>query len=101
MHPRLDLSEQDLRELANSAVEMAVEYYASLPQRRVMPAVTSAELRGALDEPMPTTGVDQQEIFRILRDVVFAGSRHNGHPRFFGYVASPGNALSAFADLMA
>lgn len=101
MHPRLDLSEQDFREFANSAIEMAAEYYHSLPHRKVMPEVNSRDLREVLNEPMPRTGVDQQEIFRVLRDVIFAGSRHNGHPRFFGYVASPGNAVAALADLMA
>jgi glutamate/tyrosine decarboxylase-like PLP-dependent enzyme len=28
-------------------------------------------------------------------------SRHNGHPRFFGYVASPSTAIGAYADLIA
>ncbi|MDQ6622879.1 MAG: aminotransferase class I/II-fold pyridoxal phosphate-dependent enzyme, partial [Verrucomicrobiota bacterium] len=28
-------------------------------------------------------------------------SRHNGHPRMFGYVQSPGTAIAAFADLLA
>jgi glutamate/tyrosine decarboxylase-like PLP-dependent enzyme len=41
------------------------------------------------------------EVVRLVQDVIFAGSRHNGHPRFFGYVASPGNAISAVGDLLA
>src|SRR6185295_8592476 len=32
---------------------------------------------------------------------IIANSRHNGHPRFFGYVASPATAPGAFADLIA
>ncbi|HKG77950.1 MAG TPA: pyridoxal-dependent decarboxylase, partial [Pyrinomonadaceae bacterium] len=28
-------------------------------------------------------------------------SRHNGHPRFFGYVASPSTPIGAYADLIA
>jgi glutamate/tyrosine decarboxylase-like PLP-dependent enzyme len=28
-------------------------------------------------------------------------SRHNGHPRFFGYVASPSTPIGAYADLVA
>ena len=32
---------------------------------------------------------------------ILNGSRHNGHPRFFGYVASPSTAPGAFADLIA
>ena len=32
---------------------------------------------------------------------IINGSRHNGHPRFFGYVASPATPAGAFADLIA
>jgi glutamate/tyrosine decarboxylase-like PLP-dependent enzyme len=32
---------------------------------------------------------------------VISASRHNGHPRFFGYVASPSTPIGAFADLIA
>ena len=32
---------------------------------------------------------------------ILEASRHNGHPRFFGYVASPSTAPGAFADLIA
>ena len=28
-------------------------------------------------------------------------SRHNGHPRFFGYVASPSTPIGAYGDLIA
>jgi glutamate/tyrosine decarboxylase-like PLP-dependent enzyme len=29
------------------------------------------------------------------------GTRHNGHPRFFGYVSSPGTAIASVADFLA
>src|SRR5207253_123940 len=32
---------------------------------------------------------------------VMNGSRHNGHPRFFGYIASPSTPVGAYADLLA
>jgi aromatic-L-amino-acid/L-tryptophan decarboxylase len=33
--------------------------------------------------------------------VIVPGTRHNGHPRFFGYVSAPGTAVAAVADLLA
>ena len=35
-----------------------------------------------------------------IRDDVFAFSRHNGHPRFFGYVSSPGTPVTAIGSLI-
>jgi glutamate/tyrosine decarboxylase-like PLP-dependent enzyme len=101
MNPRLDLAEREIRELANTSVELMVEYYRDLPGRKVTGQLTAAELHKALDEPLPQRGMPAADILATVRDVIFAGSRHNGHPRFFGYVASPGNPVSATADLLA
>ncbi|MDQ2855616.1 MAG: aminotransferase class I/II-fold pyridoxal phosphate-dependent enzyme, partial [Acidobacteriota bacterium] len=46
--------------------------------------------------------LDGEPIQKLLNDcrAIFDASRHNGHPRFFGYVASPATAPGAFADLI-
>ena len=36
-----------------------------------------------------------------MRDVVQEFSRHNGHPRFFGYVSSPGLPVAAMGSMIA
>src|SRR5205823_6671120 len=45
----------------------------------------------------PTTFHELLHTFRTLIDL----SRHNGHPRMFGYVQAPGTAIAALADLLA
>ena len=37
----------------------------------------------------------------MFREVLLPMSRHNGHPRMFGYVQAPGTAIAAMADLLA
>src|SRR5207244_7851090 len=41
-----------------------------------------------------------EKLFNDVRTIIDC-SRHNGHPRFFGYVASPATPPGAFADLIA
>src|SRR5688572_13279552 len=96
---RLDPPAERLREMGAAAVEWAAAYLDSIRDVRVTPTVGSAELRDRLAEPLPASGRDFDELLEIFRDVVVAGSRHNGHPRFFGYVSSPGTAVAAVADL--
>ena len=40
-------------------------------------------------------------MLEIFRDVILPRSRHNAHPRMFGYVQAPGTAIAAIADLLA
>ncbi|HYX41355.1 MAG TPA: pyridoxal-dependent decarboxylase, partial [Pyrinomonadaceae bacterium] len=51
--------------------------------------------------PLPADGPD--DLAELFADCarIFANSRQNGHPRFFGYVASPATPIGAFADLIA
>ena len=90
-----------MREMGLAALDVVTEYLASLPGRPIMPEVTSDSIRRSLDQELPVEGKSFESLVRSVRDSIFAASRHNGHPRFFGYVASPGTAATALADLLA
>src|SRR5262249_28976014 len=85
---------------------LVVSYYESLAAERpsarpVVRPTTSAHLRGLLDEPLPQEGVPFQQVLGALQDVAIEFSRHSAHPRFFGYVSSPGTAVNAVARMVA
>jgi glutamate/tyrosine decarboxylase-like PLP-dependent enzyme len=98
---RLDPPAERLREMGAAAVEWAAAYLDSIRDVRVAPTAGSAELRSRLAEPLPAGGRDFDRLLDTFRDVVVEGTRHNGHPRFFGYVSSPGTAVAAVADFLA
>ena len=50
---------------------------------------------------MPDEPVDFDRLLGTFRDILIKSSRHNGHPRMFGYVQAPGTAIAAIADLLA
>jgi aromatic-L-amino-acid decarboxylase len=95
----LDISEQALRELSEKATALVLEYFSQVNELRVFPETSSGATVRRLGDQLP---VDGDRIERILNDcrAIFDGSRHNGQPRFFGYVASPATAPGAFADLI-
>jgi aromatic-L-amino-acid decarboxylase len=97
----LDPSPDAVREMARAATEWLVGYLASIRDLPVAPTVSAAELRDALAGPPPAEGRDFAALFDVFLDVVVPGTRHHGHPRFFGYVSAPGTAVAAVADFLA
>jgi aromatic-L-amino-acid decarboxylase len=76
-------------------------YHQGLRNRRIAPATTSEEIRSQLDRALPEEGVGFPAALREYEERVLPLARHNGHPRMFGYVQSPGVAVASLADLLA
>jgi len=96
----LDIDDDAMRELANSFVALTRDYFANVSKFPVFPQTSSDELAQAFAAAIPLEAGSLPEILGHCQTII-AGSRHNGHPRFFGYVASPATAPGAFADLLA
>ncbi|HEX8748660.1 MAG TPA: aminotransferase class V-fold PLP-dependent enzyme [Pyrinomonadaceae bacterium] len=96
-----DVDEGAMRALSESAVAIVSEYFSDISTRRVFPGQDSIEwLAKIRDARLADEGEAVERIvedFRLLLDA----SRHNGHPRFFGYIASPATPVGAYADLLA
>ena len=90
-----------IRERGREVLEVVARYYESLRDLPVYPHTTAREVWALLGTSLPREGRDLSDLLAVFRDVVLPHSRHNGHPRFFGYVSSPGTAVAALADLLA
>ena len=97
----LDPSADEIRRWGNAAIETMASYLDSIRDRCVYPNTTARQIREKLDRALPEEGVDFDRLLEIFNDVIVATSRHNGHPRMFGYVQAPGTAIAAIADLLA
>jgi aromatic-L-amino-acid/L-tryptophan decarboxylase len=91
---------EEFRDLALAAIDVVVHYYRNLSDMPVMPATTAAEVRHLLYEALPEEPGIPSEILRTIQSVIYPLCRHNGHPRFFGYVSSPGSAATAVGELL-
>jgi glutamate/tyrosine decarboxylase-like PLP-dependent enzyme len=97
---RLAIRTEELRELSAQVLGLVEEYFTQLPSLPVFPETSDAELNERFRRELPLAGASVEQIMDDCRAII-AASRHNGHPRFFGYVASPSTPVGAFADLLA
>jgi glutamate/tyrosine decarboxylase-like PLP-dependent enzyme len=100
MSESLDISDKEIRELSAQAVALVMDYYAHISELPVFPDTTADNIRARLPKTLSVEGEPLDELIKDCRTVINA-SRHNGHPRFFGYVASGSTPVGAFADLIA
>ncbi|HEV2912228.1 MAG TPA: pyridoxal-dependent decarboxylase [Pyrinomonadaceae bacterium] len=96
----LEIRDEALGELSAQMVALVADYFARLPSLPVFPDTTAERLTEKFGRELPLEGASVERIVEDCRAII-DGSRHNGHPRFFGYVASPSTPVGAFADLLA
>ncbi|HKC63395.1 MAG TPA: aspartate aminotransferase family protein [Pyrinomonadaceae bacterium] len=100
MKDSLNISDDERRELSAESVALVLDYFERIAQLPVFPDTSAAQIREQLETRLPTEGEPLERLIEDCRAVIRA-SRHNGHPRFFGYIASPATPIGAFADLIA
>ncbi|HEX8141376.1 MAG TPA: aminotransferase class V-fold PLP-dependent enzyme [Pyrinomonadaceae bacterium] len=96
----LEIETDEMRELAARMLALVADYFTHLPELPVFPDTSAAKLRECFNRALPVEASPIEQIMDDCRAIIEA-SRHNGHPRFFGYVASPSTPVGAFADLLA
>jgi len=96
----LEISEAELHELSSRVTQLVTEYFSEVATLPVFPNTWGGKTIGEIGASLPLAGEPLEALLNDCRQII-ENSRHNGHPRFFGYVASPANAPGAFADLIA
>jgi glutamate/tyrosine decarboxylase-like PLP-dependent enzyme len=96
----LDVSREAFEEISSQAERLIFEYFAHIAESPVMAPNYAGKTKAAVNVELPLEGRPLEELIAECRTVMDL-SRHNGHPRFFGYVASPSTAIGAYADLIA
>jgi aromatic-L-amino-acid/L-tryptophan decarboxylase len=96
----LDLEEAELREVARLFEGLAAEYVSRPEALPVFPETSAARVAELFGRELPSEPLGLEALARDCREVL-RHSRQNGHPRMFGYVASPAAPVGAFASLLA
>jgi aromatic-L-amino-acid/L-tryptophan decarboxylase len=96
----LDLTSDAMRTLSEQATALATQYFARVSDLPVFPDTSACDVEELFPSMLPVEGSPIEQVIEDCRALIIA-SRHNGHPRFFGYVASPSTPIGAFADLIA
>ena len=96
----LDISKEALDEISSRAAALVSEYFETIREQPVLAPNYAGRTKEAVNVALPLEGRPLDELIDECRTVMNL-SRHNGHPRFFGYVASPSTPIGAYADLIA
>ena len=77
-----------------------LKYFGDQSHLPVYPTASAKEISSQLSEALP---IDPQDLATVMADVqrVAGFSRHNGHPRMFGYVQSSASFAGVMGDLLA
>ena len=89
----LDVNDDELQRISSESSKLVIEYLASISERPVRAENHAGKTLAAIKTELSSEGRPVQELIEECRTVMDL-SRHNGHPRFFGYVASPSTQLS-------
>src|SRR5688572_919684 len=92
----LEISEGEMRELSSRVTQLVTDYFSQVSNLPVFPDTSGGKTTEKLGASLP---FEAEPLDQLLHDcrAILDGSRHNGHPRFFGYVASPSTPPGAFA----
>src|ERR1044071_8408345 len=96
----LDVTEDELRQLSARATSLVFEYMTTINERPVRAENHAGKTLAAIETELSSEGRSIEQLIGECRTIMDL-SRHNGHPRFFGYVASPSTPVGAYADLIA
>src|SRR5215213_9159371 len=97
----LELPAEQIRKLGYRIVDLLVDRAATLPGRPVTGWGGREQLEALFREPAPEQPRDPGEVLDRLERDLLPWFMPIDHPRFFAFVPSPGNLVSALADALA
>jgi aromatic-L-amino-acid/L-tryptophan decarboxylase len=100
-HPTFAWDEAAMRRLGYRVVDMILEHHLHLVDKPVTRRQPRAHYDSIFAEAPPRKGSNPDSVLDLVATHIMTGLGHTDHPRFYGYVPSPGNYLSALADTLA
>ncbi len=98
----LDMSPEEFRAAGHALVDVLADFIASVPGRPAAPDVSPGAVRALLgDAALPERGTPAEQLFSEAARLLFANTRLNGHPRYWGFIIGSPAPIGALADLMA
>jgi aromatic-L-amino-acid decarboxylase len=79
----------EFKALAQRAIDWLVDYYKNIEDFPVRSLVSPGDIYKRFPDVAPSGPVDQNEVFRILNEVLLHGMTHWQHPNFYAFF--PGN----------
>ena len=101
LNPSLELSAEEMQRIGYQVVDMMVEHFKTIRDQAPVKKLDWKEMDRLIQEPIPEQSTPMDEILRHVQDDIFKNSAMTTHPRFYSFVPSPNNFISALADGLA
>jgi len=98
---KLQLPAQQMRSLGYQVVDALVDHLTQLPDKPVTAPLIETGLEKILAEPLPEQPTAPEVVLAEATGKYLSRIMHVNHPRFFGFIPSPANYVSALADFLA
>lgn len=89
-----------MRELGHQMIDDLFDYWQSIRDQKIWKPIP-AEVKDFLDQPIPESGQDPNEVYEDFKKYIFPYNKGNVHPRFFAWIQGTGTPLGTLADLLA
>ncbi len=99
-NPSLELSTQEMKTLGYAVIDILVEHFSNLKNKRVGNVAKRVDLEKIFREPVPESGMNPEVLLDFFKNKVITNTSCVDHPRFFAFVPSPGNYISTMADAL-
>ena len=96
----IDLTEHQRDALARAAIDWVLKYFSAQSTLPVYPTASATEMSSRLAGSLPMAPQDPASLMSDVQHIADY-SRHNGHPRMFGYVQSSASFAGVIGDLIA
>ncbi len=91
---------QEFRKQAHRAADWIADYYSSIGERRVKPAVKPGEIAAQLPAAAPEHGEPMDAIFADFERILMPGITTWQHPNFFAYFPANSSAPAMLAEML-
>jgi len=89
-----------MQALGERALGMVIDHAERIRDLHATQSITRSEARARLDSPPPETPTPVSELLDLLEREVFPNTFKADHPRFYAFVPSPSNFVSAVGDFL-
>src|ERR1044071_1242777 len=96
----LDVTDDVLQQISAEATKLISEYLSTIRERPVRAENYAGKTPQRIHSELSKEGLPLDQLLAECRTILDL-SRHNGHPRFFAYVASPSTPIGAYGYLIA
>ncbi|WP_461415373.1 pyridoxal phosphate-dependent decarboxylase family protein [Gemmatimonas sp.] len=96
----LQLTRQQMQALGEQALAMVIDHAENIREQRTTTSLSRREAMERLQTPILETPTPPSELLELLARDVFPNAFRADHPRFYAFVPSPSNFVSAVGDFL-